>query len=88
MTDARLTAHREIVTNAETQGLESSYLDINNILTKIDPTYSYLIQNIIDDEAPIAISKDEHTDSLRQGRDLHEIIERARSLEKYKKIYF
>ena len=87
-TDARLTAHREIVTNAETQALESSYLDINNILTKIDPTYSYLIQNIIDDEAPIAISKDEHTGSLRQGRDLHEIIERARALGEYKKIYF
>ena len=89
--DMRLTAHREITTSAETQTLENSYLEVTEILTKIDPVYTALIKKIIDDETPTAdtsLPKNEATGPLRLGRDLHEIVERAKALGEYKKIYY
>ena len=87
----RLAARREITTSAGTQPLENSYLEITYIFTKIDHTYTPLIQKIIADETPTAdtsLPKNEHTRPLRLGRDLHEIVERAKALGEYRKIYY
>ena len=87
----KLTAHREITTSAVTQPLGNSYLQITKILTKIDPTFTPLAHKIITEETPTAnagIPKNEATGALRLGRDLHEIVERARALGEYKKIYY
>ena len=87
----KLTAHREITTSAVTQPLGNSYLQITEILTKIDPTFTPLVHKIITEETPTAnagIPKNEATGALRLGRDLHEIVERARALGEYKKIYY
>ena len=87
----RLAARREITTSAGTQPLENSYLEITYIFTKIDHTYTPLIQKIIADETPTAdtsLQKNEHTGPLRLGRDLHEIVERTKALGEYRKIYY
>ena len=87
--DVRLMANQEFTTTFTTETLEKTYLDVSNILMNINPSYPDLVQKVISNESlnmDIALNRNEHTGTLKLGRDLHDIVERARALGQYNSI--
>ena len=82
-------ANQEITTTFTTETLENTYLNVSNILISINPSNPDLVQKVISKESlnmGIALNRNEHTVTLKLGRDLHDIVERAKALGQYNSI--